>query len=156
MQLVIILFLNFAMIASAEEAPRRNRIEELFIWKISDELKLTPAEEKKISEIIKSTNQQKLELTKDLDAYIEQIAKASTDQRRVQLIAQYRKALEALGRLPIKELDQVQKGLGHVRLARYITIKAELTNKVKSLLSEKVEKKDFGKDSLPLPKVIEE
>jgi hypothetical protein len=56
--------LSFA--ASSELETKKTYIEDIFIWRMSDELNLTASEEKKFTEIHKDLNKKKSDLNKEI------------------------------------------------------------------------------------------
>lgn len=144
-------------VASANGQEKRNKFEELFLWKVSDELKLTAHEEKQFSDLFKTLGNKKIEIAKAQDDIITQLTKTKLDKDRTGLLTQFRKLLEEYNRIQLQEFDDAKKIFGTERSARYLIVKRDLTNKVKTLISEKsAEKEKADKKELPPPKLIEE
>lgn len=137
----------------ARAAEKRNQLEELLIWKMSDELKLNTGEEKKFTETIRSLNARKAELNLALQVSIEKMGKADTKAKEAELL-HYRKTLVGYNRLSEEEFDRLKPLLGADRFVQYLLIKQDLTNRIKSMLANPEAAKP--KSSLPQPKVIEE
>lgn len=137
-----------------KESPKNsaNKIEDLFLWKVSDELKLSTSEEKKFSELYKKLSKKKSDLAHAHSEMMTRLPKTEGKDLKT-LLANYRANLTESNKLPIEEFDGIKKLLGEERLAKYLQVKWDLNNKVKALLSEKTEKKE---SELPPPKVIEE
>ena len=131
----------------------KNKIEELFIWKISDELRLSTKEEKNFTDLFRDLNQKKMDIGHHQDEMITRLSLATKEKDRNQLLAEYRQQLAEYNKIQTREFDELKKLLGPERVAKYLFVKRELTNKVKTLLAEKSEKKE---SELPPPKVIEE
>ncbi len=154
-----LLWLGFAVSAQAEQKlsekinNNKNKIEELFIWKISDELRLSTKEEKSFADLFRELSQKKMTIGHNQDDLITRLAATPKEKERNQLLAEYRQKLTDYNKIQTSEFDEMKKILGPERLAKYLSVKKELTNKVKTLLTEKSEKKD---SDLPPPKVIEE
>ena len=53
------IFLSVVVVIFASSAFSQNRVEQLFLWKLSDELNLTVSEEKKLTQIVQTMNQKK-------------------------------------------------------------------------------------------------
>lgn len=130
-----------------------NRLEELILWKVSDELRLSPAEEKSFNQIWHDLNEKKATLSKELEFASQDLGKAADEKSRAAAFRRLQKTQAALGQLPVQELERLKPVLGLQRLGRYLEVKQDLANKVKTLLSEKSEKK--AKD-LPPPRILEE
>lgn len=163
----ILFTLSIAIISpvQAQKDSRKSYLEDIFIWKMTDELKLSVAEEKKFSGIQKELNQQKIELNKNIQNSIESLILAQT-QKQTQIILgkqlnQHAVYLRKYNNLALKEFSEMRKLLGAQRLVEYLRIKSELNNKMKSLLAGENEKnnltesKTFEKmNDLPPPLVI--
>jgi DNA anti-recombination protein RmuC len=133
---------------------KRNQLEELLIWKMSDELKLSSVEEKKFSEILKSLNDEKANLNQSLQQSVDAMTKASTAKAKEAELTRYRKLTQSYAKLSEQEIDRLKPLLGVDRMVQYLSIKQDLTNKIKTLLSNE----NGGKAGKPLPspKLIEE
>lgn len=178
----ILVFLVFTALSThAEELrPANHKFEDLFIWKVSDELKLSVPEEKSFSDLIRSLNQRKSSLNDQIQATLKKISAASpassastagaanvasTASAEVaaknahkksmdKTLSEYRSELKALNNLNIEEIDQVKKILGSERAAQYLVLKNDLANQLRSKLMNP--DTDKSKADLPLPKIIEE
>lgn len=135
-------------------AENSNQLEKLLLWKMSDELKLSPVEEKKFTEIVKSLNKRKTELNRSLQESIEKMDKVTPRKAKEEELSRYRKNLQSYGRLAEEEFDKLKPLLGTERMIQYLQIKQDLTNRIKSMLAHPETQK--GPKTLPQPKVIEE
>jgi hypothetical protein len=152
---ITIFFFTFNLFSVASlAAEKRNQLEELLIWKLSDELKLNSAEEKKFSEILKKLNENKADLNQSLQKSIEAMSKASTPKAKEAELTLYRKLVQNYAKLSEQEIDQLKPLLGVDRMVQYLNVKQDLTNKIKTLLSS--ENSSNGTKPLPSPKIIEE
>ena len=155
MRLWITILLLFNLFSAASlAAEKRNQLEELLIWKMSDELKLSSAEEKKFAEILKNLNEEKSSLNQALQSSVEAMGKASSSKAKEAELAKYKRLTQNYGKLGEQEIDRLKPLLGVDRLVQYLNIKQDLTNKIKTLLSSE----SGGKSAKPLPspKIIEE
>jgi hypothetical protein len=125
---------SYREIASAD-SKERSRLEDLFIWKVSEELKLQPAEEVKFTETIRALNIDKKKAAEQLDDASRGLSQASSKASAEKALVRYRKTLGAYQSVQLKELDRLKTLLGSERLARYIVVKNEITEKLKVLLS---------------------
>lgn len=133
--------------------PERSYIEDIFIWKISDELKLTAQEEKKFTEINRSLNRKKSDLNKKIHQSVQNLSANSSEGA----LNKYKKLIQDYNQLSISEFDSIRRLLGTKKFISYLKIKNELTNKIKSILtSEKRpnDKTETLSHPLPPPKVI--
>lgn len=148
----------------------QNKVEQLFLWKISDELKLNVQEEKKLTSIVQTINQKKIRLTQQMEKQADLFVKASSNGERSMTYQAYERTLKEHNQLNLEELTTIKSLLGLERLAKYLFIKKDFTEKVKSLLvsQDKSEKDPTAPASheeetpkkpmkvLPPPKIIEE
>jgi len=154
--LVFLLLLPAVGLATAS----KNRVEELFIWKISDELKLSIPEEKKVSDLIRKLNEKKSKSGDDIQENLKRLAEAKALKDKEKLLAEQKRLLRSYNDLSLEEADQIQKILGVNKAAQYFVLKNELTNKLKTVLlspenskaTEKIEKAE----KLAPPLIIEE
>jgi hypothetical protein len=139
--------------ATNESEIRRNHIEDIFIWKISDELKMSVKEEKAFTEINKSLNKKKYDLNRQIQELARQL-NAKSPQLESKL-KDYRKLLAEYNQLSLAEYDSIKKLLGSQKFADYIRVKSELNAKLRSILAgeRNVDKKE-ATVKLPPPKVI--
>lgn len=155
---LLILFLSFSLsqkIYSSQIDPetKKTHLEDIFIWKICDELKLSVQEEKKFTEINKLLNKKKSEINKKIQLTIQDLSKNPTESA----LNNYKKLIQDYNQLSISEFDSMRKLLGNNKFANYIKIKNELTSKIKTmLLNDKLseEKIEINQKKLPPPKVI--
>lgn len=147
--LVLTIFLTFhAHSKPVDPETKKSYIEDIFIWKISDELKLTVSEEKKFTEISKSLNKKKSELNKKINEAVMNLSSNSSEEA----LAVYKKLLQEYNQLNINEFDLMKKLLGTKKFISYVKIKYELTNKIKSaILSDKNNEDSVNKPTAPLP-----
>lgn len=138
----------------------KNKFEELLIWKLSDDLKLTVSEEKKFSEWMRELNHKKAAINNQIEGVIRSLSEISTNNKISlknnekeydKLLIDYRRLLKSYNELSIKEIDNLQKIIGVSKTGQYLVFKSDLTNKLKQMLTpnEKVA-------PLPPPKVIQE
>lgn len=159
--LCILLFLSGSISRGAADVTpennneRRNQLEELFIWKTSEELKLSQADDKAFTEIVKSLNKKKFELNEEMHEIVVKMAQEPTDKKKLALLNQYKKTLQTYNHLSEEEIDKMKSLLGIQKLSQYLKIKQDITRRVKSLLANPDSLKKSG-SPLPSPKVIEE
>lgn len=158
--LSLILICSSFALADVTSAPtttkKKNSVEEIFIWKMSDELKLSAQEEKKFSEIHKDLNRKKAELQAELQklSYASHDNPGLTKPQIADVVKKYKKTLMEYNSLNLQELDKMKTLLGERRFLDYLAIKQDINLKLKSLV--------LGEDSqksakpLPPPQIIEE
>lgn len=146
--LLPLLFLMVAMVpvgASAATAPttaptteqlverERRRLEELFIWKMSEELKLSVESETPFAEAIRALNREKASLNQELARALQAIEKAKSSKEREAALKSYEKASRQYGELPIKEMNRMRPILGPEKLGQYLVGKSLMAEKLKAL-----------------------
>jgi hypothetical protein len=147
---VLIYFLSLSTAVGAVES--RNKVEELFIWKISDELKLSVPDEKSLSDLLRGLNQRRAQVNEELQATLKKMATATTQKDREKVLNEHRKLLKSYSDLSIEEVDRIQKMLGSEKAAQYFVLKNDLTNRLKSMLATP---ENRPAQKLGPPKVIE-
>lgn len=148
----------------SQNESRKSYLEDIFIWKMSDELKLTASEEKKFTEIQKNLNQKKLDLNKSIQNSIESFltVKENAIYDIDKKLDQHFILITKYNQLALDEYQEMRKLLGSNRLLTYLKIKNEITQKVKSILAGDSERKEVKPNkeklltTLPPPKVIVE
>lgn len=153
-----IILLSLSLLSSAfptQAAEKKNQLEELLIWKISDELKLTSIEEKKFTEILKSLNSQKAKLNTDIQTLIADIGKNEKNKAKEDALLRYRRLSKSYGELSLQEYDKLKPFLGTERMVQYLVIKQDLNHKIKSMFRSS-ESGGNAAPVLPPPKLIEE
>lgn len=115
------------------EAASRARLEELFIWKAADELKLPLEQERRFSDAVRGANAKRRAAADRLDKSAKELGKAGAPADAA--LAEYRAALVEYARAPESEFDQLRKILGPAKLAQYLALKSGMSDRLKDLLS---------------------
>ena len=138
------------VLSSSEIENKKTHIEDIFIWKMSDELKLSAAEEKKFTEISKKLNKQKLEINKKIQIMISELNEKSNEKQ----LLSYKNLIKEYNEISIAEFEQLKKIFGTKKFISYLKVKNDLNAKMKSILSgDKNDRRDLN-PVLPKPKVI--
>ena len=148
--LSLLFILSLEMSAQAET---KNKLEELFIWKVSDELKLSIPEEKKFTTLLRGLSAKKEKLNADIQGNLQQLGEDKTSKEKEKHLTEQKRLLRAYNELSLDEAEQIQKILGVDRAARYFIIKNELTNKLKLMLSPA---ENQPTEKLAPPKILED
>lgn len=152
------IFISLPLFAQSAPTPKKNSVEDIFIWKVSDELKFSASEEKKFSDIHRELNKQKIQLATQLQKLSfqskedPQLSKA----RAAEVIKDYKKTLTAYNNLSLQELDKVKALLGDKKFLDYLAIKQDINLKLKSLVLGDEPSKAKQPAKLPPPQIIEE
>lgn len=150
---------------NAAIAETKNRLEDLMLWKLTEELHLNGQDEKKLTDIYKQAYEKKILNQQALSKLIDNQSKTKTRIEKSKFISDYKKLLSEYNEINIEEVSKVEKAFGAEKAAQYILVKLELATKIKSLIvadkaekTDKSEKEDKAeqKATLPDPKIIEE
>ena len=111
----------------------KRRLEELFIWKMSEELKLPVEVESSFAEAIRALNREKSKSLADIEAALLAIDQAKTKTESEKAVKRYEKAIRKFGDVPIREVSRLRKVLGSQRLSRYLVSKSQMAEKLKAM-----------------------
>ena len=168
LKFVSLVFLIWSTAALADIQQNRSRMEELFIWKVSDALELPPKIETKFAQTYKRLTQERNDIAAKLEKIVEQINKTlsaptppdktspQNDKQLKNLVEEYRKLMTQYGKIQLDEIEKINNLLGPKRFAQYLILKHQLTQKLKTLLSTPTPEKPSHGEPLTEPKVIEE
>lgn len=119
---------------TTETSAKKSQIDDLFLWKVSDQLKLSLKKEKDLADLLKKYSSLKIKINEQIEDTIEALGKKNDDKNYALRLKEYRRFLKNFNDLSLKELDDLQKLLGTKDLAQYLVIKQEFANKVKNIL----------------------
>lgn len=117
----------------------RRRLEELFIWKMSEELKLPVEIEASFTEAMRLLNREKAKANTELAAALAALEKAQSTKRPAvktetnKALKRYERAVKTYGELPLREMARLRRILGSERLGRYLIAKSQMAEKLKSM-----------------------
>lgn len=150
------MFVCLLGVATVHAADTPNRVEELFIWKVSDELKLSIPEEKSFTKLIKNLNAKKSSLNEAIQENIRHMGGAGSAKDKEKLLSEQKRLLKSYNELSIDEVTQIQKLFGPERAAQYFVLKNDLTNKLKTLLAAPSSNGVSAAPMMAPPHIIEE
>jgi hypothetical protein len=151
----LLILLLFPFFVSAVET--RSRVEELFIWKISDEMKLSVPDEKSFSELIRGLNHKKSKTNEEIQSVLKKLSKASERKEKEKLLLEHRRLLKSYNDLSLEEVDRIQKIFGIEQAAKYFVLKNDLTARLKSLLAvPEKPNQPIAPEKLVPPQIVEE
>ena len=119
----------------ASDSKERARLEELFIWRTSEELKLQPNEEQKFTDVIHELNKRRRDANARMDDALTALANAKTKVDADKALAAHRSALRETQAVQNAELDRLKPLLGSEKLARYVVAKSSILEKLKTMLA---------------------
>ncbi len=111
----------------------KRRLEELFIWKMCEELKLPVEVESSFAQAIRALNQEKSKSLADIEAALIAIEQAKTVADSEKAVKRYEKAIRKFGDVPIREVSRLRRILGAERLSRYLVSKSQMAEKLKAM-----------------------
>jgi len=111
-----------------------SRLEELLIWKVSEDLHLSVPDEKRISDMIHELDQKKQEKAAQIEQAQKNLETATSDVESKKKLKDYREALRAYNQISVEEVDRVQKILKSPVAAQYFVVKGHLSRRIRNLL----------------------
>ena len=124
----------------AAASKERSRLDALFIWKTSEELKLDAPTEQKFTEVIESLNARRRAANLKMDESLAQLSHAKTKAEAEKALNAHRAALREVQATQSSEIDRLRPLLGPEKLAQYITVKNFILEKLKTMLAAPIEK----------------
>lgn len=115
----------------------KNNLEELIIWKLSDELKLSADTEKNFADAVRKFNEKKTESTKTIEGQILVLKKVQNEKERQLWLDRYRKTLVDFNATVLAEHDEIKKILGNEKYIHYLELKSDLNSRIKNLMLSK-------------------
>ncbi|MGE3975822.1 MAG: hypothetical protein AB7F59_14960 [Bdellovibrionales bacterium] len=135
--LMLCLFLISNPAWSATESEKaRSRLEDLFLWKVSDMLELDTAQEEKFKEAFKRLNEKRSKNSQEMEALLKQFELQKDAPSISGAIEKYKNALATYNGVQVEEVQTFRKLFGDKKFAQYLILKRDLTQKLKNLLSE--------------------
>jgi hypothetical protein len=119
---------------AAKPTESLSQIDEIFVWKVSDELQLSLKKEKELSKLISSFSSSRSKIILESDQIIQKLAQEKSPKQREVLIAAYKKTVKQLNEISLQEIDGAQKVLGTENLGAYLSIKQKFAERVKDVL----------------------
>lgn len=157
MKFIFIFILVYSIFAKAEDSEKtRRRIQDLYIWKISDELKLTVKEEKQVGDIFKEINKEKSQNLQKINSLVSEMEQIKDSKKYKSTLTEYKKLLSQYNAINLEEIEKIEVALGSERTIKYIAVKSDITSNVKKLLLQNDDKENKPKSILSAPKIIEE
>lgn len=156
--LSLISFFSPALAADSKSNADKNRsrLEELFIWKMSDSLNLTSKEEESFSQVLKKIRQDKSQAESQLGEIlqkIDQMNQADKTKSNVILLEEYKKILREYQTFQVREVQELEHVLGVERVTKYLVLKEKLLNRLKDVLTE-TGKSHASKSPMDKPRIV--
>ncbi len=129
------IFLSLPVMANDIEKSRA-RVEELFLWKVSDALGLDTKQELEFSKIMKKLRSDKIKLDGQMDDVLKKMEMQKEDKAQTALLEEYKGYLKEYGTFQMREVEQLEKLLGAPKVAKYLALKDRLITRLKGALAE--------------------
>lgn len=133
----------------------RQRLDELFIWKLSESLNLKPEEEAGLKRVMKDLKEVRAKRASELEETLKAMQTEKDVQKRRELMSQYRAQLVKLNASQTEELDQLEQILGSERMPDYVLARERLLERIKGALADSSRDKGI-KSKVQNPKIIEQ
>lgn len=133
----------------------RQRLDELFIWKLSESLNLKPEEEAGLKRVMKEVKEVRAKRALELEETMKAMQSEKEAQKRRDLMTQYRAQLIRLNATQTEELDQLEQILGPDRMPDYVLAREKLLERIKGALADSSRDKGI-KSKVQNPKIIEQ
>lgn len=153
--LILIFLCKVARAEVSVSGPRSNKIEDLIIWKFSDELKLSAIEERKFVKFFQELSAKKSKLEKKNSELIEKLKEVKTKAELEKSLKAFKKNASLIEHLSIEEVEQIEKLFGAEKARQYLVLKFDINRKLREL-SVSTKSNEGDKKVLPPPKIIEE
>lgn len=127
----------FSQVKGQKSEKMRQRLEQLFVWRVSDRLQLSTQEENRFSGEFKKLSDEKMKLSQDLDSLLDQMEAAKDDKKKSSdLLREYGVTLKKYTQSQNKELEVMEHLLGPRKMVQYVLLKREMTQKFKDVLTQ--------------------
>lgn len=142
-------------VGSTSSEKNRQRLDELFLWKLSESLNLRPQEEGDLRKAMKEIKDQRAKRVLEVEETLKSLQTVKEAAARRELMQEYRRRLTRLNESQVEELDQLEKILGADRMPDYVLARERLLERIKGALGDS--SRDNGlKSKVQNPKVIEQ
>lgn len=121
----------------------KNKTEEIYIWKLSDELKLSATEEQTFSDFIREMNRRRYGLNQAIQDNIAMMSKVKSKSEKEKLLLAHKNLLKNFNEINLDEVEKISKMLGAEKGTQYFVLKNEMNSKFKELLLSSDKKKEI-------------
>ena len=137
--------LSFSHAIQPEELDRgaqarfENRLNELMLWRLSDELALKPQDEQQLKSILrKYQDQRKNALTQQEELLTKMIPaeKTPTSKSCPNCLAEYEKTVLSVAEANTKEFKELRAVLGTDKMQKFLVIRSQMTRDVRDALRQ--------------------
>ncbi|HEX4925388.1 MAG TPA: hypothetical protein VFV50_14945 [Bdellovibrionales bacterium] len=145
--------LSEAAIASEKN---RSRLEDLFVWRVSDTLNLSPETENQFKTEFRRLSEKKAQLNREIETLVEEL-ESTKDAKKIEIqLKEYREKVASQGRILVEEAESFEKLFGKEKFAQYLVLKRELTQKLKDFVSNPPKGEPAAPKKMRDPKIIQD
>ena len=137
------LFLGVMLQTPLAHSGLKNKTEEIYIWKLSDELKLSATEEQTFSDFIREMNRRRYGLNQAIQDNIAMMSKVKSKSEKEKLLVAHKNLLKNFNDINLDEVEKISKMLGAEKGTQYFVLKNEMNSKFKELLLSSDKKKEI-------------
>ena|ERR1700683_4491995 len=142
-KLVLLLTLSFSLLTAAQEKKQidegrdkmRARLEQLFMWRVSDRLQLTPDKESQFSAEYKKLSDEKTQDSRKMDDIVEKISKETDSKKKAKLVGDYEDTLKKYTQVQLTEITSMKKIFNVDQMADYVLLKRDMIHKFRDVLT---------------------
>lgn len=142
-----VLFQSQAFAKSSSESSKqdlnakeiRDRLNKIFYWQLSDELKLSPAQEKAVVSVLEETQQNRDDTfvaREEAMQALQKLSKTATLEQTRPHLERYSQALQALSNIEKDEYAALKAAIGEELLGRFYVIREDVTSRVRKALKK--------------------
>ena len=117
----------------------KDRLNKIFYWHLSDELKLSPKQEADVVSVLETVQTKREDALKKRETALSELRKlpkdASLEKTRPHLHS-YIASLETLAKLDGEEYESLKKAMGEELLGRFYIIREDVTTRVRQALKK--------------------
>jgi|GEM_PF-1355668 len=127
------------LVHADDMSPReiKDRLNKIFYWHLSDELKLSPKQESEVISTLESLQKKREEALKMRESALAELRKLSKDaglEKTRPHLQKYLLSLETLAGLDREEFNSLKLALGEELLGRFYIIRDDVTTRVRKAL----------------------
>jgi hypothetical protein len=125
----------------------RSRLEQLFIWRVSDRLHLSPEEEAKFSAEYKKLSEQRTQASAKMETILTKLGSEKSKSAKVKLLADYESVFKRYTEIQQDEMAAMKKLFDTDRLADYVLLKRDMRHRFRDVLAKNGEEANANKNS---------
>jgi antirestriction protein len=125
----------------------RARLEQLFIWRVSDRLHLTSEEEAKFTAEYKRLSDERTQASAKMEDILAKLGDEKVKKTKVKLLSDYEEVFKKYTDIQQEEMTAMKKLFDTDRLADYVLLKRDMRHRFRDVLAKNGEDANSGKSS---------